>query len=134
MRALKEKNRGHWLNMPMPPAAVIAPFAMAGVLLLVACFNFMNNAIAVAANRLKEIGIRKVIGGKRKELIFQFLSETMVFCILALLFGLILAEYFVAGWNAMWPSIELTIFSLSPRTFRHIVRPHLKPVNGNWYW
>ncbi|HRI80267.1 MAG TPA: ABC transporter permease, partial [Cyclobacteriaceae bacterium] len=108
-RALKERNQGHWLSMPMPPAAVIAPFAIAGFLLIVACFNFMNNAIAVAGNRLKEIGIRKVIGGRRQELIIQFLSETMVFCILAMGLGLILAEYFVDGWNGMWAGIEIVI-------------------------
>ncbi len=108
-RAVRQRTQGHWMNMGMPPAAVIAPFAMAGFLLLVACFNFMNNAIAVAGNRLKEIGIRKVIGGKRKELIIQFLSETMIFCLLALGLGMILAEYFTAGWNGMWAGIEIAI-------------------------
>jgi putative ABC transport system permease protein len=108
-RATKQKNQGHWFNSAMPAAAVIAPFAMAGFLLLVACFNFMNNAIAVSGNRLKEIGIRKVIGGKRKELIIQFLSETLVFCMLALGLGMFLAEYFTAGWNSMWSGLEITI-------------------------
>lgn len=108
-RAVNQRNQGHWMNMPMPPAAVIAPFAMAGLLLLVACFNFMNNAIAVASTRLKEIGIRKVIGGKRKELIFQFLSETLVFSMLALLLGMVLAEYFTTGWNGMWGGLEISI-------------------------
>ena len=108
-RATREKNQGHWFNQAMPPAAVIAPFAMAGFLLLVACFNFMNNAIAVAGNRLKEIGIRKVIGGRRKELIIQFLSETMIFCLLSLGIALILAEYLTDGWNSMWGGIEITI-------------------------
>lgn len=108
-RAVRERNQGHWMNMPMPPAAVIAPFAMAGFLLLVACFNFMNNAIAISGNRLKEIGIRKVIGGRRKELIIQFLAETLVFCVLALALGMVLAEYFTAGWNGMWGGIEISI-------------------------
>src|SRR6185436_1371816 len=108
-RANRQRNQGHWLNRPMPPAAVIAPFAMAGLLLLVACFNFMNNAIAVAGNRLKEIGIRKVIGGRRKELIMQFLAETTLFCIAAMALALVLAEYFTAGWNGMWSGIELSV-------------------------
>ena len=108
-RATRERNQGHWFNQAMPPAAVIAPFAMAGFLLLVACFNFMNNAIAVAGNRLKEIGIRKVIGGRRKELIIQFLSETMFFCLLSLGIGLVLAEYLTDGWNSMWGGIEIGI-------------------------
>ena len=108
-RATRERNQGHWFNAAMPPAAVVAPFAMAGFLLLVACFNFMNNAIAIAGNRLKEIGIRKVIGGRRKELIIQFLSETLVFCMLALGLAMVLAEYFTAGWNSMWSGIEIAI-------------------------
>ena len=116
-RATSERNQGHWFNQAMPPAAVIAPFAMAGFLLLVACFNFMNNAIAVAGNRLKEIGIRKVIGGKRKELILQFLSETMVFCMLSLAIALVIAEYLTAGWNSMWAGIEISIHYADNFTF-----------------
>ncbi len=108
-RAGRQRNQGHWFGTPMPPAAVIAPFAMAGFLLLVACFNFMNNAIAVAGNRIKEIGIRKVIGGRRKELIVQFLSETMIFCLAAIVFALGLAEYFTAGWNSMWSGVEMEV-------------------------
>lgn len=116
-RAVRERNQGHWFNSAMPPAAVIAPFVMAGFLLLVACFNFMNNAIAVSGNRLKEIGIRKVIGGRRNELIIQFLSETMVFCMLALGLALVLAEYFTAGWNSMWAGIEISIHYRDNITF-----------------
>jgi putative ABC transport system permease protein len=108
-RAVREKNEGHWFNRSMPPAAVIAPFMMAAFLLLVACFNFTNNAIAIAGNRLKEIGIRKVIGGKRKELIIQFLSETLIFCLLATAISLYLAELFIAKWNSMWAGIEIVI-------------------------
>jgi ABC-type antimicrobial peptide transport system permease subunit len=108
-RAIKQRNQGHWMGGPMPPAAVIAPFAMATFLLLVACFNFMNNAIAIAGNRIKEIGIRKVIGGRRKELITQFLSETMIFCFAAMVIALGLAEYFTAGWNSMWSGVEIAV-------------------------
>ncbi len=108
-RAVNERNQGHWMSSPMPPAAVLAPFFMAGFLLLVACFNFTNNAIAVAGSRLKEIGIRKVVGGKRKELIVQFLSETLIFALLALGVSLFIAEYLVMGWDSMWPNIELSV-------------------------
>jgi putative ABC transport system permease protein len=108
-RAVKEKNQGHWLNQPMPPAAVLAPFMMALFILLVACFNVTNNAIAIATKRLKEIGIRKVVGGRRKELIIQFLAENLVFCFISLALSLIVAEYFVAGWDFMWPGLEFSI-------------------------
>jgi putative ABC transport system permease protein len=116
-RAIKERNQGHWMNGPMLPAAVIAPIAMAGFLLLVACFNFMNNAIAVAGNRLKEIGIRKVVGGRRKELIIQFLSETMVFCLMAFALALFLAEYLTMGWNSLWAGIKLSVVYRDNITF-----------------
>jgi ABC-type antimicrobial peptide transport system permease subunit len=108
-RAGKERNQGHWFNQPMPTAAVIAPFCMAIFLLLVACFNFTNQSIAVAGNRLKEIGIRKVVGGRRKELVMQFLAETLVFTTLSLMIALYLGEWFVRGWDAMWPGIELEV-------------------------
>ncbi|MEJ0032792.1 MAG: ABC transporter permease [Bacteroidota bacterium] len=108
-RAIKQRNQGHWMGGPMPPAAVIAPFVMAGMLLLVACFNFMNNAIVIAGTRIKEIGIRKVIGGRRKELIIQFLSETMIFCVISMIIALGLAEYFTAGWNSIWSGVEMSV-------------------------
>ncbi|HZY79483.1 MAG TPA: ABC transporter permease [Cyclobacteriaceae bacterium] len=108
-RAIRQRNQGHWMGGPMPPAAVVAPFVMAGVLLLVACFNFMNNAIVIAGTRIREIGIRKVIGGRRKELIIQFLSETMIFCLFSAIVALGLAEYFTAGWNSIWSGVEMSV-------------------------
>jgi len=42
------------------------PAIMAVMLLLLACFNFTNTSIAISSKRLKEIGIRKVMGGMRK--------------------------------------------------------------------
>jgi putative ABC transport system permease protein len=116
-RAVREKNQGHWLNQPMVPAAVIAPFTMAAFLLLVACFNFTNNSIAAAGKRLKEIGIRKVIGGRRKELILQFLAETFLFCLMALSLALVLAEFLVQGWEMMWPGLELEVRYLDNAPF-----------------
>lgn len=52
--------------------------AIALFILLIACINYMNLSTARSALRAKEIGIRKVIGAERKELIFQFLSESVI--------------------------------------------------------
>lgn len=59
-------------------------------LLLVACVNFVNLATAQAINRAKEIGVRKVLGSDRSQLISQFLGETAFITFCALLLGVLL--------------------------------------------
>lgn len=60
-------------------------------LLLVACINFINLTTAQSVNRYKEIGVRKVLGSNRKQLIRQFLQETSLVTLAATLIGCILA-------------------------------------------
>jgi putative ABC transport system permease protein len=60
-------------------------------LLLVACINFINLATAQSINRAKEIGVRKVLGGNRAQLMRRFLQETAVITLLSLVLGFILA-------------------------------------------
>jgi putative ABC transport system permease protein len=91
-----------------PTAAVIAPTIMALLLLLIACFNMTNTAIAISSRRLKEIGIRKVMGSMRSQLIFQFLGETAFICAIALAIGLLLGEVLLSSWNALWENMKLT--------------------------
>jgi putative ABC transport system permease protein len=62
------------------------------VILLLACINFMNLATARSTNRAKEVGMRKVIGAHRKQLILQFLGESLLTAFLALILALLLAE------------------------------------------
>ncbi|HEY3406503.1 MAG TPA: ABC transporter permease [Ohtaekwangia sp.] len=92
-----------------PPASAIMGSAIMGILiLLIACFNLTNTAIAISSRRLKEIGIRKVMGSRRKQLIIQFIGETTFVCFLALLMGLIFADFLIEGWNLMWGYMKLT--------------------------
>jgi len=65
---------------------------MAGVILLIACINFMNLSTACSEKRFKEIGIKKVVGSSRAQLVKQFLSEYMLLSFTALLLALVLVQ------------------------------------------
>ncbi len=93
----------NWLNSGMHPAAFMAPPIMALLLLLIACFNFTNTSIAISSNRIKEIAIRKVMGGGKRQLIIQFMSENLMVCLIAIILSLAIANYLVPAYSAMWP-------------------------------
>ncbi|MFP4024449.1 MAG: ABC transporter permease [Thiohalospira sp.] len=68
-------------------------------ILVIACINFMNLATAKYSNRAKEVGIRKVIGSKRIQLIQQFFIESIMLSSIALLFAITLVEIFLSVFN-----------------------------------
>lgn len=74
---------GSNLNSNPRGVTVYVPAIMSLFILIIACFNFTNISIAFASRRLKEIGIRKVLGGRKIELIKQFLVENIVLCLIA---------------------------------------------------
>jgi ABC-type antimicrobial peptide transport system permease subunit len=79
-------------------------------MLMLACFNYVNMAIASAGARLKEIGVRKVIGGKKLQLVGQFLSENLLLCALALVAGMALAQtFFAPAFNSLFPTQSLAL-------------------------
>lgn len=84
---------------------------MAGFVLLLACMNYINIGIVSAAKRLKEIGVRKVIGANRSAVLFQLLAENLLLTSFALLFGLFLAySTFIPWFNSLFGrGLELTL-------------------------
>jgi ABC-type antimicrobial peptide transport system permease subunit len=84
-----------------PLSAIISTMIMSVLLLLIACFNLTNTSIAISSRRLKEIGMRKVMGSLRSQLIIQFIGETTFVCLIAMVAGMGLADILIAGWNQM---------------------------------
>jgi putative ABC transport system permease protein len=68
-------------------------------ILLIACINFINLTIARSMKRAKEIGIRKVVGGNRKQLIIQFLGESFVLCLIAFATAVALVKLILPVFN-----------------------------------
>lgn len=66
--------------------------AVAIFILLIACINFMNLTTARSAKRAREVGIRKVMGGYRSQLILQFIGESVILSLIALVFSFIMVE------------------------------------------
>lgn len=71
--------------------------AIALFILLIACINYMNLSTARSALRAREIGIRKVVGAERKEIITQFLSESVIISFIAMLLATAFT-YFTLPW------------------------------------
>lgn len=75
--------------------------AIALFILLIACINYMNLSTARSALRAREIGVRKVVGAQRKEIIAQFLSESVLVSFLALIIAVALTWISIPGLNKL---------------------------------
>lgn len=74
--------------------------AVAIFMIIIACINYMNLATARSANRAKEVGIRKVMGSQRKQLIIQFITESVVITLIALVVSLIMIYALLPVFNS----------------------------------
>lgn len=75
--------------------------AVAAFILLIACVNFMNLSTARSGNRAREVGIRKVMGTQRRNLIVQFLAESTVLSTVSLLLAIFLAAALLPWFNQL---------------------------------
>jgi len=71
------------------------------IVLIIACINFMNLSTARSEKRAKEVGVRKAIGSSRKELIYQFLGESMLMAFISLLLALLLVAMALPFFNTL---------------------------------
>ncbi len=80
-------------------------FSLIGILvLIIACINFTNMATARSEKRAREVGIRKVIGSRRRGLVIQFLVESLVITLLAAILALTLAQVVLPAFNSLTQS------------------------------
>ncbi|MEQ9443401.1 MAG: ABC transporter permease [Cyclobacteriaceae bacterium] len=77
-------------EFPLPLMIILS--VIAGMIAFIACINFINLATAQSLNRAREVGIRKTMGSSRMQLIVQYMSETLVVTVIAVLCGLALAK------------------------------------------
>lgn len=90
------------LRLPIPTIALVIFSTLGFIILLIACFNLTNTTLALTGKRLKEIGVRKVVGSGRSQIVYQFLLEMIVTISLAILAGLLMAQIIVPQFAAMW--------------------------------
>jgi putative ABC transport system permease protein len=102
-----------------PPGSWTTLYGMGVIgllILLVACFNFMNLATARATMRAREISLRKCVGATRGQLITQFLGESVLIALLALLLALALAEVLLPSYSSFL-QVPLTLHYLADWPF-----------------
>ncbi len=90
--------------------------AVAFLILLIACVNYTNLATAQSAGRSAEIGMRKVMGADKKQVFFQFISESFLITLLAVLFAIGLAELLLPYFNQLSGKDLQGKFLLQPTT------------------
>jgi putative ABC transport system permease protein len=111
-----------YINNIVTPTSRDTYWALVGVALLIiitACINFINLATAQAIRRSKEVGVRKVLGATRSQLIRQFMGETTVLVLISVILGVLLCATFLTQ-AGKWMSINIDTSQL------------LQPIVMNW--
>ncbi len=104
---------GFGAELPTGNMAYIYIFtAVAFFILLLATINYMNMATARSANRAREVGMRKVVGAYRKQIITQFLSESLFMVVIALVIALCIVFILLPDFNQLsGKSLEFSVFT-----------------------
>jgi putative ABC transport system permease protein len=111
---------GNEPSIILPSVAYYFLWFLAMVILLSACLNYINLSVARALNRAKEIGVRKVAGAKRVNLIAQFMGESMITALFALAMALLLLFLLKAAFLRLWVNQYLN-FDLEGNVMVYVV-------------
>jgi len=94
--------KSHMWGELEPPGSIeslLLYSAIGLIVLLLACFNFMNLATAQSFRRAREVGVKKVVGASRRQLIFQFIGESTTMAFLSIPLAFLLVEAFLPVFN-----------------------------------
>ncbi|HLX92960.1 MAG TPA: ABC transporter permease [Puia sp.] len=94
--------------------------SIAILMLLIACINFMNLSTARATDRSREVGLRKVLGALRKQLIFQIISESILFALIATGLSIILLQAIMPTY-AQFLGYKLPPYMMDVRFYLFII-------------
>jgi putative ABC transport system permease protein len=83
---------------------------VAFLILFIACINFMNLTTARSSRRAREVGLRKVVGAKRGQLVSQFFGESLLFSFISLVFAILIVEFFLPIINSIQPYKAYALF------------------------
>jgi putative ABC transport system permease protein len=105
--------------------------AIGFAILLIACFNFINLAIAMNFRRYKEAGIKKVAGSDKSTIIFQFLGETFILTLISLVFAILLVKALLSGFNTMFNyDIHFRLFDFTILAFFTVITLFTGLISG----
>lgn len=110
------------LGLSLPPVLLIILTGLAAIIILTATFNYTNLSLARSIRRAKEVGVRKVIGARRRQVLFQFLLESVLIALAAFGIGYVLFLFIRDMFLGLAPELSM-IFSLdvTPRILINFV-------------
>lgn len=93
----------------MPDILLLMMSVLSGIVMIMACFNYTNLLIAKSLARAREIGVRKVVGAQRFQVFIQFVGESVVFALFALLISYVLLQLLKPGFQQLSLAKEFDI-------------------------
>lgn len=94
------------IGIGTPTGVMYFLIALGVLIMLSACFNYMNLSVARSLKRAKEIGVRKVIGAGKKDIVFQFLGEAVLISLTALVVAIGLLQFLIPAFYNLHPFVE----------------------------
>jgi putative ABC transport system permease protein len=109
-----DNSANYWPKVSNPLYAYIL-LTIAGFIVLMACINYITLALAGASGRIREIGVRKLIGAQRRQVIFQLWAETQLMVVFSILLSLSLVALFLPAFNYFTDKSLTTDLLLHPQ-------------------